>query len=268
MISEMLTKNWKELLPMFQRQAHEFIPGFKVEEFNQSLKIIQDIEYSNEKDVVATSPYVKRWYDSIYGENGYNPDYGVYDDEMYLASSLMCYYHYTRGNLKILDKNTNLFSRDTIHQIIDYGCGIGYSSIALSELFPEAMVWGTNYKPSMQYEFIDNMALEQENFEAIDDFKKIGKIDIGFAAEYFEHFENPIGHLIEILDSNKPRVMVTANSFSAYAVGHFNIYPVPGKEGKRGPAETTRGFNKVLRERGYTKYSNWWNGRPAIWVKD
>ena len=90
------------------------------------------------------------------------------------------------------------------------------------------------------------------------------KADLIFASEYFEHFDRPIEHLIDVLDNSKPKYMLIANTFNGKAIGHFNQYYHLGEtySGK----EISKKFNNTLRDYGYEKVkTKCWNSRPAYW---
>lgn len=253
----------QSLLGLFREQCTQYLPDFNWKEFDKAVDIINRYENSPVDEIIQQSPYVKKWYASL--KKG-EPDYSVYEGEYYMASSLLCYANYTRGMLRMLAKHTDVFKDKKIDTIVDYGCGIGYSSLVLQEMWPDAKVYGTNYNPSLQLDFTKKL-FKPKGLYARDRHTKIGKVSLGFSAEYFEHFEEPVTELITILDKNSPDVLVTANSFAPLAVGHFNKYNVTGVGMGIDPRKTTNAFNKTMHNNGYIKYSHWWNGRPNIWVK-
>jgi hypothetical protein len=90
--------------------------------------------------------------------------------------------------------------------------------------------------------------------------------DLVFASEYFEHFEEPIAHLVEVVELTRPRALLIANAFSAKSIGHFDEYVV---DGRRVSGDVVgRRFNDTLRRIGYSKIeTRLWNNRPAYWKR-
>jgi len=145
---------------------------------------------------------------------------------------------------------------------LDLGCGIGYTTAAIKQMLPNARVIGTNIKDTLQMRFAEMMSSNYA-FEMHSDLKEIKSIDLIFASEYFEHFQEPITHLEEVLRLN-PRFLLIANTFSAKAVGHFLEYSC-NRTIKTGN-ETSRLFNQTLRNNGYEKVTTkLWNSRPTYW---
>lgn len=203
----------------------------------------------------------KYWYETN--------DYSVYDSPYYLGDIWACWCHYTRKGLKDLDNPKNFNGRsifDLIKQattIIDLGCGFGLTTAALKERFPWADVYGTNLSNTWQYEIASNYA-NKYKFKLSDSFKNLGKSDLVFAFEYFEHIEKPIEHLDEIVSSNRPKFLIFANGFNGRAIGHFNTYTHNGKEYDN--KTMSRMFLKRLKELNYTKLNTKiWNNRPAVY---
>ena len=85
-----------------------------------------------------------------------------------------------------------------------------------------------------------------------------------FASEYFEHIERPVEHLINVINTNKPKYFLIANTFNQPAIGHFDTYKhyLDSYNGK----ETSKLFNNTLKENGYKKINTkLWNQRPNYW---
>ena len=88
-----------------------------------------------------------------------------------------------------------------------------------------------------------------------------------FASEYFEHFDRPIEHLIDVIEQGSPTYMLIANTFNGRAIGHFNQYK-DGTEVYDGK-QMGRLFAKTLRKYGYkTVNTACWNNRPAFWQRE
>lgn len=211
----------------------------------------------------------KHWYESL--AQG-QPDYGVYDTDYYLGELWACWIVYSRQYLRNLTKAyplhpngiTNDFGKVT--SVADLGCGFGFTTAALTEMFPGAKVYGTNIPDTPQTN-IANKITQPYGAVIIDDVQRLpGPVDVVFASEYFEHFQEPIDHLNHVIRYAQPRVLITANAFTADAIGHFNHYLINGHpfDGKT----TSKLFAETLNRHGYTKQkTNMWNNRPTYWKR-
>lgn len=224
----------------------------------------EDVPYENIKHMVDLE---NKWYESLKQNK---PDYSVYSDPYYFCEVWLCWVNYSRRYLKEINNKKSLFDKSiigeigTVDTVIDLGCGFGYTTIGLKELFPLANVYGTNIKNTPQYEIAKSFEKET-NIIIIDDYSH-KSADLIFASEYFEHFEKPIEHLIHVLENTKPKHMLIANTFNGKAIGHFNLYKHLDKQydGKT----ISKMFNNTLRQFGYDKIeTNCWNNRPNYWKK-
>ena len=210
---------------------------------------------------------MKRWYDSLaMGE----PDYSVYEEDYYLAELWACWIMYSRKYLLHMEKPNSLSPHGVVGSIqpkvvADLGCGFGYTTAALKQLYPDATVYGTNIEGTVQYRVAKSMSLTH-NFQLMPVVQDIPvQVDVAFASEYFEHFQKPVEHLEEIIAAIKPRAWWIASTFGQDAIGHFTLYEINGKlvDGKT----TSRMFNNTLRNHGYRSVkTRLWNNRPTYWV--
>jgi SAM-dependent methyltransferase len=210
------------------------------------------------------------WYKSL---SSGSPDYSVYDTEYYLAELWACWVIYSRKYLLSIQSPKSMGGISILRHIgkpdgvLDLGCGFGYTTAALKELFSVSDVIGTNLDNTTQMRMA-RMFGDKYNFAMVSDLANIHQshIDLVFASEYFEHIPMPIAHLHEVLDLS-PRCLLIANTFTAKSIGHFDYYRIGNSyyDGRK----TSRIFNDQLRRRGYKKMeTNLWNSRPAYWVKD
>lgn len=206
-----------------------------------------------------------RWYQSL--ANG-TPDFAVYDDDLILADVWACWVVYSRGYLKTIQAEKSLFTRSIVSDIgdvssvVDLGCGVGYTTAALKHIFPNADVYGTNIEGTKQYKVAQENG-RIYNFKVRPSVHQIeAKGSLLFASEYFEHFQKPIDHLIEVLNIIEPCCLILANSFASKSVGHFDVYDDRGVI--YGNRQISRIFNKELAQLGYTKIkTKCWNDRPS-----
>lgn len=205
----------------------------------------------------------RRWYRGL-REDG-TPPYEIYDCDAYLGEAWIAWQHYSRPHLRNLARKGPELGE--IKVAVDLGCGIGWSTGMLTKMFPDAEVYGTQL-PNRQAA-VARLLAEREgmSFHIVEELGELpAPTDLLFASEYFEHFEAPLDHLLEVLDATQPRTMVIANTFGPDAPGHFDTYRV-GYE-HLSPGATSRRFNDHLRRVGFQKVKTpFWNGRPAVWVR-
>lgn len=208
-----------------------------------------------------------KWYSSLNNA----PDYSIYDDKYFICDLWACWVVYSRKYLKAISSPKSLFGKsivsdiENVRSVLDLGCGFGYTTAALKELYPEASIYGTNIETSSQWR-VASFYGELWKFNLLPDFHTLKKIDLVFASEYFEHIETPIDHLEDIIKTLGPDAFIIANSFNTISIGHFNEYKVNSDSisGKR----TSRLFNNCLRDHHYEKVkTKCWNNRPAYWKK-
>lgn len=200
-----------------------------------------------------------RWYASLAAGA---PDFSVYESELYIAEAWSCWVVYSRRYLRDMAD-----VRDTlgpVGSVIDLGCGVGLTTSALKQLFPQAAVHGVDFGGTAQAAIARNFA---SRFDfALTPLEQLTSADLIFASEFFEHIEAPIAYLRDILERFTPHVLVIANSFNTKAIGHFTAY---SEHDERVPAgRMSRLFNAELRLRGYRQATTkFWNNRPVIWCR-
>lgn len=216
-----------------------------------------------------------RWYKSLAGGR---PDYDMYKDDEYLAEVWACWSVYSRSYLKNIARKGSLTNGRSILDdlrdvdvITDLGCGCGFTTASLKQLFPSAEVFGTNIEGSDQFKLAKAVG-DVVGFDVSPE--PPAKTDgLVFASEYFEHFVAPLEHLRYVLDVTKPSAMLVANAFSGRAVGHFDMYDVGEenrgfgfKSGKKEGRFVQAEFAKIMRCKGYVLMDTClWNNRPAYW---
>ena len=236
--------------------------GFDKEQFIKDIQnttrsfLPPNIEKGNFDDCIYSKndKYICQWYESL---KKCKPDYSLYNSKFYLMSSWICHDLFSKGYLTIIARRKKEFKKPKV--IIDFGCGLGFSSLKLQNIF-KCKVYATNVKDSQQAVF--NKEVFKDKVELVTDIRKLPKCDLAYCSEYFEHFENPIKHLKQILKLVTPKFFVFANSFNTIAVGHFNVY-----NGKSAD-ETKELFQKALMNAGYVQLKQTWNNRPQIWKKN
>lgn len=202
----------------------------------------------------------QRWYESLKSDS---PDYSVYSDDIMLSEVFACWRIYSRKYLNSLrSKSQLILDLGEIKTIADLGCGLGYTTASLGQIFPDADVNGTNI-PGTQTKFAEDVTgiKIKSNLKEI-----VCGADLVFASEYFEHFESPVEHLREVIQELQPKVLIIANAFGAKSVGHFDFYKIEGVATE--PRKTSKAFNSELRAKGYKPMqTKLWNNRPMFWKK-
>uniref|UniRef100_A0A6M3KVW4 Putative methyltransferase n=1 Tax=viral metagenome TaxID=1070528 RepID=A0A6M3KVW4_9ZZZZ len=269
----LIDKKPKELL-------EEFLTSYnKVHNINinKAIRIIKsNIDYykgdKNKRDeLVYLQEPENIWYNALEKNK---IDYSVYDDHYYFTDLWACWIIYSRGYLKgivkenSLDGNISILSLfKDITSVLDLGCGIGYTTASLKQIFSKADIYGTNIEDTKQYLFCKSMS-KKYNFKIVSDISKINHcIDLVFASEYFEHIEDSLEHLQDILKNLKPKYFIIANAFNTRSVGHFIEYKYGNI--KINQAKMSKLFNKILVLNEYKKIkTKLWNNRPNIYIRE
>lgn len=215
------------------------------------------------------------WYNSLRNGDDSSPAYDVYGLDDYLAEVWCCWEFYARKYVK------NIFEHRLVPPlgvqgymgdgaILDVGNGMGLSTAYFKQQFPKRRVVGTNLLDTTQWK-MNTMLSSSYGYELVDEATMLKAGGIGedvamvFASEYFEHFQNPLDHLKEMMVL-QPKVWITANAFKADAIGHFDVYYVNGEP--KDATEMSRLFTASMNYYGYKKLNTkLWNNRPTVWVK-
>lgn len=276
MNKKILHRKPNELLIEFLRDYSEVF-HIDVELSKQMIK--DNFRYYKKHDICSVSSELeKQWYKSLECNS---PDYSVYMDKNYYVDIWCCWAMYSREYIKSLQKmgtltphNLDISIADALNEnsksVIDMGCGLGYSTAALREIFPTQDVYGFNLKDSDQYVFNEKVGQEY-NFKMTYTYENIGEIDTVFASEYFEHFERPIEHLVHIIENLNPKYFIVANSFNTNSIGHFHEYKHNNRFFDETINETkiSRRWNNELRSMGYTKLNTKiFNSKPSLFVRN
>jgi SAM-dependent methyltransferase len=251
-----------------------------VEECSEYIKIDKDLAIctvKNSLDVIKGNGkpedsnqiirLEKQWYSSLDGK----PDYSVYSDPYYICDIWVCWVLYSHKALKAIANKKSLINQSVVDYlgevktVLDLGCGFGFTTSCLSEMFSNANVYGTNLLDTFQYKICEKIS-KKAKFEVVENSDGIRNADIVFASEYFEHIEESLEHLYEIIKKNAPRILVVANGYNGYAIGHFNEYLYQGRYFSA--KKTSLNFGKMMRFMKYQKLkTKIWNSRPSIWVR-
>jgi len=268
MIHNIIDKKDKEDLIDYISEWSKFSDIDTEKAFNLAIDTIKFYNGKNYKN--KPFQYIEdRWYNSL---SSGNPDYGIYDEKYLLSDIWACWILFSRQYILRLLSNKSLYTKSIIsdmldvNSIVDLGCGFGYTTATFKEIFPDADVYGTNFEGGIQWKLASHFG-SKYNFSLYPDVQTLNKnIDFVFASEYFEHIENPIDHLNQIIEICKPKYLVLANAFGTVSIGHFNEYYINGvlTDGKK----VSRLFNAALKAHGYENVkTKCWNNRPTYWKK-
>jgi len=269
---------------------NDFIKKISAIDLEEFISVLKDIgaEFDSEKFkaiVSGTMKYVSgdrsvreslrhiqelenRWYKSL--DSGY-PDFSVYNDIYYLADTWVCWKKYSRTYIRnLISKNGSGAGSvkdliGNISSVADLGNGIGYSTATLKEIF-DVKTYGTNLKGTIQWDICERISAIS-GFKLVESLEEIGSCDLVFASEYFEHFERPVEHLKDVIETLAPRHIIFANTFNSPSIGHFKSY-LDGDKSYTGKA-ISRLFSSTLRGYGFTKVeTNFFNNRPNYYRRE
>lgn len=207
---------------------------------------------------------LNRWKDSL------RTDFSIYDDPMYTIEAWISWELYSKQYIKKINSKISeidkIIDLSTIKTFVDLGAGMGYSTVALTRVFPNVEMIATQLQDTWQWKFCEKLfnntdikLTTNSELESVDGF---------FASEYFEHFEKPMEHLKAIL-ALEPKLLFIKNTFQKPdAVGHFEkYYDQNGNlvEGKY----MNKIFNAYLRDNGYVQNPvRFFNSAPTVFIKE
>jgi len=226
---------------------------------------LQSIRYLSGRSKTPGHDLEARWYQSL--RDG-DPDYSIYDDEDYLIEAWACWHVYSRKYLRTVSNPKSLppfgIAADLDPDfVVDLGNGFGFTTAALAGIYPNAQVAGTQVAGSIQYEISEKVGASY-GFDMYSGHTPPSDLVVAF--EYFEHFQEPIAHLRQIIRASGATAIWFANTFTMMSPGHFHQYKVDGEEV---PGHlVSRLFSRELTNAGFSKVeTNAWNGRPAYWKR-
>lgn len=211
------------------------------------------------------------WYERL-ATGDINSAYEVYNDDYYFTDIWNCFVGYSRTYLRRLynqsiDDNSIVDLTSDAKIILDIGCGIGYSTACLTQIYPNAHVYGLNIRGTKQWQFCESVS-KKYNFTMIDSIDQIGNnVDVLFASEFFEHIIDPREYITDLVTKISPRYMLIANAFNTRSIGHFDVYIDRGQN--VGADKMSKIFNSSLRSLGYQKIkTTLFNNKPNVWKKN
>lgn len=259
----------REALQQWLNFVEVFSPGLDVQRAeSNALMLLASIRNDDCPMPPDGKALEERWYKSLVDDG--QPDYTVYEDDYYVAEAWACWVAYSRRYIAWLSKPNivgeqsiiQAMGSDVIDGIVDLGNGFGLSTVALKMTFPQLPVYGINLPNTLQYSVADWLARHYQ-FQLYPDVSDVARIGFVFASEFFEHLEEPLPYLDDVLE-HEPKWLYIANTFTSPAIGHFPDYKFGDRRvtGQR----MSRLFNDSLRFHNYERVpTKLWNNRPALW---
>lgn len=248
------------------------------------IKVFPNIDKASSLDYIKTNQrfyeLTAEWYHYL-NKNDIDAAYRVYDDDYYFTDLWNCFKTYSRRYLRDMHRPSLPDGRSVLELtspakcVVDVGCGMGYTTSALTEMYSGSEVYGINLRGTKQWYFCERMATEY-GFNMVDSINAVGKkVDVLFASEYFEHILEPIDHTNEIVQKLNPKYLVIGNAFNTYSIGHFSTYYVNittlGGVEYRAVDQKDIGkmFNDNLRKLGYERVkTSLFNNKPNVWKRN
>lgn len=213
------------------------------------------------------------WY-RLLDSQGIEAAYQLYNDEYYFTDIWCCFVVYSRRYLRNIVKSSFPDGRSVadyvgnINSFVDLGCGVGYSTSALTEIFPSAKGYATNLKATKQWKLCEKRANEY-NFTLLESVSEIRRnVDLVFASEYFEHIYDWHNHLSDVVNLLSPKYFLIANAFNTKALGHFPTYASESGETSIPEDKMTKTFNAAMKKLNYRQVKcKMWNNKPTLWER-
>lgn len=194
----------------------------------------------------------------IWQSDNINTNLSFYDSYVYCYETINCFKVYTKDNI---NKVRDVLKKANVKSILDFGAGIGLSSLYLKEKFPNSSVYYYNIG-TLQQNILKNL----DSLNNITPITTLLSTDVFCAFDVFEHFQNPINEIKNILDVFQYKYLVFNNVFNySDAIGHYKIYSHSNIEFNG--EEINNFFNKYLEDHYNYKLIYTDNKELTIWKK-
>ena len=209
---------------------------------------------------------LKRWHSEWQPKN----DLSFYNGVDYAWDVLDCWtnwsYTTARTAIKWLAEHRQPKS------ILDFGAGVGATTVQFALAFPDARVTYQNvsgYQLDAAKLLFNSCGLQ--NVRVTDELDCLEfEHDTVLLIELLEHLREPLALLPDVIDDTT-KTIVDASSFHVNEVGHWNEYIIDGAvRSKRATrAAVTKEFTKIGFLPSYKVYKEkaFWNNVPRIFVK-
>jgi SAM-dependent methyltransferase len=210
----------------------------------------------NIKLVGKQYPKVKEWIET--GRNNFN----LYQDKEYIFEVIESF-KYTKESIR---RTKNLIDSNeiTINSILDYGCGLGLSTLYFSFLFPTAKVYAYDLsKNNLEFLSLIKEKYRFENVSILNSEDALPKADLCAFFEVIEHNENIDSFFNFMLKAANKYFVYTSKCDSEY-LGHFETYIINNNQVK--VTKLKRELNKLIKEK-YALIDYGWNRWPALFLR-
>lgn len=184
--------------------------------------------------------YFEKWYQQLeQKESGFTfdfnrtdpseMDYSFYDSKEYIWTTYTCWNSWTKNSTFLFINALKTIGYKP-KRILDFGAGIGLSTLAIAKAFPEAEVLYYNVG-DIQYNVFESLRKSSglTNVKATREYLNVD-VDVYVAFEVFEHFANPEEVIRPIAEQESTKMICHASSFTQPGTGHFNQYRFEGKQ--------------------------------------
>lgn len=207
----------------------------------------------------------------------------IYRDDRYILESLVSYMFWSRDYVNRIRRvmpmlhkvTTNGGLWNSINTVVDFGGGIGLSSLHLKQLFDSVglnvNVVYHNVPSAVKQNDLANRILKNSGVQIVIS-NDLPAGDCYFMSEVLEHIKSPVKFVNHLLNVHDLKFVMHASSFTLQnQPGHFNEYDssVSGPE-KLVPGRTiTNCVNDEFFKRGFVniRHIYFWNNRPTAFVK-
>jgi len=229
----------------------------------------------------ATSDLRVLWMNSAKDQNA---ELEIYRDDRYVLESLVSYLFWSRDYINRIRRVSPMLERVTtnggifkqINTVVDFGGGIGLSSLHLQQLFDsmgyDIQVVYHNVPSAVKQNEIATEVLKNSRVKiCIQDLIPDG--DCFFMSEVLEHIKAPVNFLTELLDKGDKKLVFHASSFTLpNQPGHFELYDKSCDKTNDlvSGSAITKFVNDTFFNRGYKnlKHVYFWNNRPSTFIKE
>ena len=215
---------------------------------------------SQDEAEAADARMIARWFDS--GET----DLAIYGSEDYVLHFIL-----TQGySTNLLGSAIRFLKKHSIlpRTVLDYSCGLGFTTRQLAQAFPDAHVVGSEWAES-QLEICKFVTKDLPNVEFVTDEqlrKTQPHFDCVTVIEVFEHLKDPLRDLEDLVNLTSSNVLIDSCSFGIPAPGHYSFFTSP--YGQVNGNKMKRLFSTKLRELGYLSRGKLWNNKPRVMFKE
>lgn len=207
--------------------------------------------------------------------------YDHYNDIEYVIASIFFYKVSSSSSINLLknlmnnkkNKTVDCFNEKqldffkNIKYIVDLGAGIGITTLFLSKIFPNAIIYYTNLK-SKQSQCAEKMFdnYNCNNIIILENCNNINQCDLLLSLNYFEHFYEPFKEINNVFDKLSPKFILDSTDFQHCFIGHFENYKINNEIVYY--KKCSQIYKDFLNKNNYYKHNiHMWNDIPKVYYK-